>query len=509
MAIEQIVVKIMALLAVPKIGPSSIKKLFALSPNLAFLDQVDPKAWQAELKIPFALGQSIAAELRSDQPKRQLEQELERARRHQTSLIPYNSEAYPPLLREIASPPPILYLKGNPAIFQNFSLGVVGTRKATYHGVRVTKKLLADLAHAVYAQTTDVEPNVLKPLIVSGLAIGIDTHVHLAALENQLPTLAVLANGLASVYPANNAALAERILQQGGALISEQPMATKPLPGFFPLRNRIISGLSQAVLVMEASLKSGSLITARYALEQNREVFALLGPLDAENYAGCVALVDQQKARPITSAASILESLLPLSLKLDPDWQASLGKSAQPIATLARQQPDQATLISPARPASSATAPTSSFSSQVVDSAQLDPDFFFQASLATEEEEGWNLATIEAQPAPTPAAQSTKPAEKNEPAHPLKTSKLKASTDPIPANLPAADLTERIEQGWDPRLWQVFQQNFRCRLEEICSQLGWEASEALALLVQLEILGQIRETEPGLYELSDDVKISR
>lgn len=208
-------------------------------------------------------------------------------------IITLRDTCYPTYLREIADPPPILYVKGEVASLDDQpGLAMVGSRKATTLGKQNAFRLARDLA-------------MLKITIVSGMAHGIDGQAHRGALAaNSGQTIAVLASGLDSIYPPHHYALSQEIINHG-ALISEFPLATKPLPQHFPRRNRIISGLCLGVIVVEAALKSGSLITARYALEQNREVFALPGPMNSPQSTGCHQLI-QDGAKLVTGIEDIL-----------------------------------------------------------------------------------------------------------------------------------------------------------------------------------------------------------
>ena len=199
---------------------------------------------------------------------------------------------YPSLLREIHDPPPLLYVQGNPMNWSpSLCLAMVGSRNATCLG----KQNAFYLAEALSAQGIT---------IVSGLANGIDGQAHRGALKNNGNTIAVLGNGLQQIYPANHKSLAKEICING-ALVSEFSPGTPPLPQHFPRRNRVISGLSIGTIIVEAATKSGSLITARYALEQNREVFALPGPINSQQSNGCHTLI-QQGAKLVTNVEDIL-----------------------------------------------------------------------------------------------------------------------------------------------------------------------------------------------------------
>ncbi|MDO8906960.1 MAG: DNA-processing protein DprA [Pseudohongiella sp.] len=215
------------------------------------------------------------------------------------SLIFANDAMYPPLLRQIPDYPPLLFVKGDPQSLRRPMLAMVGSRNSTAYGRSAAYRIAADLAD-------------MGLLVCSGLASGIDTQAHVAALDAGSNTVAVLGNGLASVYPAINRALADRITDAGarvgGALVSEQPLHAGPVASHFPQRNRIISGLSMGVCVVEANMRSGSLITARLALEQNREVFAVPGSINSPVSRGCHRLL-RQGAVLTESAEDIAEHI--------------------------------------------------------------------------------------------------------------------------------------------------------------------------------------------------------
>lgn len=205
------------------------------------------------------------------------------------------STEYPAPLGQIASAPKQLFALGAPLDSNRPHIAVVGSRKATQYGQEVTTKIVAELARQGI-------------VIVSGLALGIDAIAHQTALEAGGRTIAVQACGLDRIYPATNRALGQRILEGGGTIISEYPVKTPPLKPHFPARNRIVSGISLGVLVTEAAAQSGSLITAGFALEQNREVFAVPGNITAPLSAGTNRLISRG-AQLVTSAGDILEVL--------------------------------------------------------------------------------------------------------------------------------------------------------------------------------------------------------
>jgi DNA processing protein len=231
-------------------------------------------------------------------------------------LLSLDSPEYPPLLRQIGVPPPLLYCRGEVPLAEGFPLAVVGTRRQSRYGEKAVRTLLADLVR----ETPDL-------VIVSGLARGIDTTAHRAALELGLKTIAVLGGGLSDIYPPENRELAEAIAARG-TLVSEFPMAMKPLAKHFPIRNRIISGLARGVLVAEAGERSGALITAGFALNHGREVFAVPGPIDHEGCAGNHRLIQKGQAKLVQRARDILEEFdfAPRRGARQLDWLADSGQ---------------------------------------------------------------------------------------------------------------------------------------------------------------------------------------
>jgi DNA processing protein len=212
-------------------------------------------------------------------------------------LIIINDKAYPSQLKEISSAPPVLYFRGDIGILENKSIAIVGSRKFTTYGQRVTENITRDLVRAGLT-------------IVSGLAIGIDGIAHRSALAGEGLTIAVLGTGIddTTIYPREHFSLAQDILYGGGAIITEQPPKTPSLKQNFPARNRIMAGLSLGTLVIEAAIGSGSLITAEFALEQNREVFAIPGDIFSPQSAGANFLI-KKGAKLVSSATDILEEL--------------------------------------------------------------------------------------------------------------------------------------------------------------------------------------------------------
>ena len=219
-----------------------------------------------------------------------VDKELDAVDKGKIDLIDYLSADYPPLLKEISYPPLVIYVKGDKTSLSDLCFAIVGSRLASFYGIAMAEKFSFSLS-------------ALGMVIVSGLAKGIDSAVHKKALESGR-TIAVLGSGLANIYPRENQQLAERIFHKG-AVISEFPLEEPPLRENFPRRNRIISGLSKGVLVVEAAARSGALITARYALEQNREVFAVPGKIDSPLSRGTNLLI-KEGAKLVDSLDDIL-----------------------------------------------------------------------------------------------------------------------------------------------------------------------------------------------------------
>ncbi|NHZ45802.1 DNA-processing protein DprA, partial [Nitratidesulfovibrio liaohensis] len=224
-------------------------------------------------------------------------QEWDAVRACRCSILLWTDPRYPARLREVSDAPAVLYCRGDASLLANHAVAVVGSRLSSRAGRRVA----ADIAYSLSAAGVTV---------VSGLARGIDREAHVAALEEVGSTIGVLGTGIDVVYPPEHAELFAR-MEATGLLVSEYAPGTLPLPGHFPVRNRIISGFSVGVLVVEAAARSGSLITARLALEQGREVYAVPGPATAQYTCGCRGLIEQG-ARPVTTAEDMLADLAPV-----------------------------------------------------------------------------------------------------------------------------------------------------------------------------------------------------
>jgi DNA processing protein len=271
------------------IGPARVRLLLETFGSLG-------EAWRAgaaDLKAAGLKGRPLDNLLEARRTL-DLAAEMERLDKAGGAALTWEDTDYPPRLLTIDLPPPVLYVRGSLDEADDLALAIVGTRRASAYGRQVTHELAAQLARNGVT-------------IVSGLAKGIDGEAHRAALEAGGRTIAVLASGVDIVYPAEHRGLAHEISQQG-ALVSDYPLGTNPEAGNFPPRNRIISGLAMGVLVTEAGIKSGALITSNYALEQGRDVFAVPGNITAKGSDGTNMLI-QEGAHAVRSAQDVLEAL--------------------------------------------------------------------------------------------------------------------------------------------------------------------------------------------------------
>ncbi len=274
---------------VPGIGP---KKLRALIDRFGDVQS----AWLAprEQLAQAGLDRRSLTNLLDARKKLDLDAELARLQKSGARALTWDDPDYPALLLEIPAPPAVLFVRGELSPADEWAVAVVGTRRATTYGREAARRLVEGLARAGVT-------------IVSGLARGIDGVAHRTALETGGRTLAVMGNGLDMVYPPEHRKLAHQILQQG-AWISEQPLGARPEARNFPARNRIISGLSRGVLVVEGRWSSGAIITAKFALEQGRDVFAVPGSILSPASEGPNRLI-KEGAIPVLSADDVLEAL--------------------------------------------------------------------------------------------------------------------------------------------------------------------------------------------------------
>lgn len=281
---------LIALNAIKGIGPVKIKQLLSVFKTPEAIFHEKPSALRktgilSDNSINCIFDKTVLA---------YAENQLTKARQNNIHILGLNDPQYPPLLNEIFAPPPVLYIKGNIGAFSNNSIAVVGMRKPSMYGKNAASVLTNELTCK-------------NIVIVSGLAQGIDSIAHKSVVENNGITIAVLGSGLDRIYPLSNSNLVEQIVEKG-AVISEFPLGTGPMPYNFPRRNRIISGLSSGTLVIEACEKSGSLITAQYAIAQGRDVFAVPGSIFSEKSNGTFYLI-KNGAIPVRSAVDILEHI--------------------------------------------------------------------------------------------------------------------------------------------------------------------------------------------------------
>ena len=253
---------------------------------------------KSELESIPGIGPKIAEKIVTGSKELDVDKEIRLAEKNDVEIVPISSEKYPLNLNAIYDPPLVLYIKGTIEKKDTIALAIVGSRRCSYYGQSQAVKFSRQLAQ-------------IGLCIVSGMARGIDTNAHLGAINGKGRTIAVLGCGLSTVYPQENRELMERIVTHG-AVISELPMNTPPHSRNFPPRNRIISGLSLGVLVIESTLMSGSLITARWALEQGKEVFALPGNIDSNYSRGTNRLI-KEGAKLVEEINDIIEELGPLA----------------------------------------------------------------------------------------------------------------------------------------------------------------------------------------------------
>ncbi|WP_439624316.1 DNA-processing protein DprA [Gemmata sp.] len=305
----------LALALVPGLGPKLTAALIERFGSAA----AALRATAAQLaEIPH-IGAKTAADLAAALRTVDVEPELRLMEKHGSHAVALGLEDYPGPLAKVPAPPPLLYLRGEWLAADANAVGIVGSRSCTPYGLKVAAQLARELARAGYT-------------VVSGLARGIDGAAHRGALDAGGRTVAALAGGLSKIYPPEHADLAAQIANGRGCLVTETPMGMDPQPGMFPARNRVISGLSRAVVVVEANARSGALITARHAAEQGREVYAVPGRVDDTASAGCLELI-RAGARLVRTADDVLEDLKGLATDPTP---ASGGRQPHELSGMAR-----------------------------------------------------------------------------------------------------------------------------------------------------------------------------
>jgi len=301
---EQEIVESIALSRVKGLGTKNLKRLIKEFGTIADIVNASVKGLSSTPKIGEKLARSIKNELDIDAAEVIYQQELKKGAR----ILPYTHPDYPARLRRMADGPLVLYYKGSQDLNPRRTLGLVGTRNPSEEGPLIVEKILSEI----------------KPynvVTVSGLAYGVDACCHRFSLENGLPTIGVLAGGLSDIYPPSNRSLSKKMLENGG-LLTEYHSGVEMIRENFPVRNRIIAGLSDALIVVESKEKGGSMITAQLAFDYNRFVFAIPGRVTDEKSRGCNKLIK-------THVASLLESVEDITEMLN--WD--LGEDAN----LARQ----------------------------------------------------------------------------------------------------------------------------------------------------------------------------
>jgi len=294
-----------ALNMLPTVGPVRLRKLlevFKDSPRIL-------AAKRSELRMVEGIGNEVADQISNWESIVDLAAELKRVREFGASVITQESPSYPKSLREIHAPPIVLYIWGELQERDHHAIGIIGARRTTHYGTESAKKLAYQLA---YAGLT----------VISGLARGIDTAAHQGALAAKGRTIAVIGSGLSKLYPPENRGLADKIRDGNGAIVSEFSMEIEPDRQTFPMRNRIIAGWSHGILVVEAGLNSGALITASQALEQGRSVYAVPGHINAPSAMGSNRLI-QQGAKLVMDASDVLDDLQILLPETKPSPEAA------------------------------------------------------------------------------------------------------------------------------------------------------------------------------------------
>jgi DNA processing protein len=287
---DELVRDMLALVMVAGVGPIVIRALL----NRFGTAGAALRAGESQLKTVDNVGPKLAVKIAQGLDNPEIDKELALCREHGVDILMQSDDNFPESLLEMPDCPAMLFVKGKIEPIDRLAVAVVGSRRSTAYGRRMAEKLSSSLARSGMT-------------VISGLARGIDEAAHRGALAGGGRTLAVLANGLSKIYPPEMESLAGEIVKHG-ALISEMPMGHPPLAELFIRRNRIISGLSLGVVVVEAALRSGSLSTARHAMEQNREIFAVPGPADSLTSQGCHRLI-RDGAKLVETVDDIVEEL--------------------------------------------------------------------------------------------------------------------------------------------------------------------------------------------------------
>lgn len=309
----------LALALTPKLGPRRILRAVERAGSAARILEMHLTELEG-LQFPAESVQFIA----DGQTRVAADQQIDGLAKTGGGFLTYADEAYPERLREIFDPPALLWVRGDTQLLSRPSIAVVGTRHPTPYGTGMAEMLSRDLA--------------ARGLIVlSGMARGVDTSAHKGALSAKRPTVAVWGTGIDVIYPKENKSLAEQIVAGGGAIVSEFPLGTFPAPQNFPKRNRILSGMSVGVLVIEAAEYSGTRVTARCAIEQNRDVYAVPGNVTTKNAWGPNTLI-KQGARLTATWEDVWEDL-PSPIRLELEEREGLASNEPSAASLFREEP--------------------------------------------------------------------------------------------------------------------------------------------------------------------------
>ncbi|MEK3915403.1 DNA-processing protein DprA [Paenibacillus sp. FSL H7-0331] len=301
------------------IGWKTILRIVSLFSELIEAVHVTSADW-LQLGLTEARANAVAKAFMEATTER-VETVMEKYRSRQIEIITIFDDNYPYLLKQTAEPPWVLYVRGRLELLNSPSIGIVGTRNPTVYGRKIAEQFSEELSAA-------------NVCVISGLARGIDSSAHVGALRQKGGTIAVLGCGIDHIYPPENKSLYMTIAEQG-LLVSEYPLNTKSHPGMFPKRNRIIAGLSFGIVVVEAALKSGSLITADQALEESRDVFAIPGPVSSPKSQGTLALI-KQGAKLVSCVDDILEEYRH-RITSDPTRHSKHEQEEQPKLTVDEQ----------------------------------------------------------------------------------------------------------------------------------------------------------------------------
>lgn len=280
-----------ALTLIPKVGDVLIRQLISYCGSAEQVFQTPAAKLQ---KIPN-IGKTLALNLQNKSVLEKAFKIVQEAEKQQVELLFYTDKKYPNRLKQLYDAPVLLYYKGKADLNHTRTIAIVGTRQSTEYGKSITEEIIED-----------IKP--FNPLVISGLAYGIDIVAHKACLKNTVPTLGVMASGIDLIYPYQHKNVSVQMQELGG-IITEQTFETQPDPRFFPQRNRIIAGIADVTIVVEAAIKGGALITAEYANNYHRDVFAVPGQLGKSFSEGCNKLIKEKKAEIYTSIQDVVEAL--------------------------------------------------------------------------------------------------------------------------------------------------------------------------------------------------------